>query len=683
MVAEGIRGLRVLVVEDEALIAEELRERLTRLGATVVGAVDTAEAAVETAIRTQPDLVLMDIRLRGKRDGIAAAADIRDATEAPVVFLTSHSDRATLERAKASGPFGYVLKPFDEHELLITLEMASHRHALEQQLRESERRYTQTLRSIGDGVIAVDVDGRITFMNPMAEALTGWTLADAKGSPIDSVVCITRDGSPGDDCGSQVVSPCMDVLRAGHALRYDTDDLFLTSRSAAVIPIDDCAAPITDAHGRMTGVVLAFRDIRDRRLAEDALKRAQEELFQAQKLESVGRLASGIAHDFNNLLTVINGCAEMALEDQSLSDTTRTLLTDIVDAGLRAASVTRQFVAFGRKESLRPQSLDLNTLVTDLVATFRRMIREDIELSLELAPVPVVAFADRAQVEQIILNLVVNARDAIPHAGCITTGTRIVRVSEADADEVGVEPGRYAVVTVSDTGTGIDEEIREHLFEPYFSTKGVGRGSGLGLATVYGIAKQSGGSVTVRSALEQGASFSVYLPIASTTAAVESGSAHGHETVLLVEDERPVRSLVAAVLRRKGYTVLEAADGPAALDVYARHPGQVHVVVTDVVMPDMPGPQLISRLRDQTPDLRAVYMSGYASDQMSTLGGDACIAKPFIPTVFAQKVREVLDRASHGNMREPCKAIPASVPSTTCSDRSTSRSSSSPKPCAR
>jgi two-component system cell cycle sensor histidine kinase/response regulator CckA len=510
MTAEGICSLRILVVEDEVLIAEELRERLTRLGATIVGAVDTADAAVEAALHTWPDIVLMDIRLRGKRDGIAAAKDIRDATGTPVVFLTSHSDRATLEHAKRSEPFGYVLKPFDERELIVTLEMASHRHGLERALRESERRYAQTLSSIGDAVLATDVHGRITYMNPIAEALTGWTLADAKGSPIGGVLSITRDE------GSQVVSPSMEVLEAGHALRFDGDDLFLTSRSAAVIPIDSSAAPIKDAHGCITGVVMAFRDIRGRRLAENALNRAQEELFQAQKMESLGRLASGVAHDFNNLLAVINGCAEMALEDPSLSSETRTLLTDIVQAGLRGATVTRQFTAFGRRESLRPQSLDLNELVTKFVAMLHRLIHEDIELSLELASVPVVAFADPIQVEQIVTNLVVNARDAMPNGGRLTMGTRSVQVSEADAREAGAEPGHYAVLTVSDTGNGIDEAIRGHIFEPYFTTKGVGGGSGLGLATVYGIAKQSGGSVAVRSALGQGSSFAVYLPAMPT-----------------------------------------------------------------------------------------------------------------------------------------------------------------------
>jgi two-component system cell cycle sensor histidine kinase/response regulator CckA len=494
MIEKGISGLRVLVVEDEALIAEDLRERLTRLGASVVGLVDTAEAAVDTAIRTRPDIVLMDIWLRGERDGIAAANDIRDAIEAPVVFLTSHSDRATLERAKGSTPFGYVLKPFDERELFIALEMASHRHAIERALRESERRYVQTLRSIGDGVIAADVQG-----------------------PIDDVLCISRD--PG---GSQVVSPCMEALRSGHALRRDTDDLFVTSRSGEVVAIDDRVAPIMDADGHITGLVLAFRDVRDRRLAEDALKRAQQELFQAQKLESIGRLASGIAHDFNNLLAVINGCAEMALWNRSLGDTTRLLLTEVVEAGRRAESLTRQFLAFGRKGSLRPQSLDLNTLVEDLVATLRRLVHENIELSLEIGPVPVVAFVDPTRVEQIVINLVVNARDAMPNGGCITVGTRIVHLGEADAREVDAEPGCYAVLSVSDTGTGIDEAIREHLFEPYFTTKDVGAGSGLGLATVYGIAKQTGGSVTVRSALGQGTTFAVYLP---ATAAVKSSSA--------------------------------------------------------------------------------------------------------------------------------------------------------------
>jgi two-component system cell cycle sensor histidine kinase/response regulator CckA len=510
MTAEGICSLRILVVEDEALIAEELRERLTRLGATVVGAVDTADAAVEVALRTRPDIVLMDIRLRGKRDGISAAKDIRDAIGTPVVFLTSHSDRATLEHAKRSEPFGYVLKPFDERELIVTLEMASHRHGLERALRDSERRYAQTLSSIGDAVLATDVYGRITYMNPIAEALTGWTLADAKGSPIGAVLSFTRGA------GSQAVSPSVEVLQAGHALRFDADDLFLTSRNAAVIPIDSSAAPITDANGCITGVVMAIRDIRGRRLAENALEDAQEELFQAQKMESLGRLASGVAHDFNNLLAVINGCAEMALEDPSLSGETRVLLTDIVQAGLRGASVTRQFTAFGRRESLRPQSLDLNELVTNLVARLHRLIREDIELSLELASVPVVAFADPIQVEQIVTNLVVNARDAMPSGGRLTVGIRSVQVSEADARETGAEPGHYAVLTVSDTGNGIDEAIRGHIFEPYFTTKGVGGGSGLGLATVYGIAKQSGGSVAVRSALGQGSSFAVYLPAMPT-----------------------------------------------------------------------------------------------------------------------------------------------------------------------
>jgi two-component system cell cycle sensor histidine kinase/response regulator CckA len=644
MIAEGVRGLRVLVVEDEALIAEELKDRLTRLGAAVVGTADTADTAVATAIRARPDIVLMDIRLHGQRDGIAAADDIRRAIDVPVVFLTSHSDRATLERAKQAEPFGYVLKPFDERELLVALEMASHRHVLQRQVEESELRYAQTLRSIGDAVIATDVDGRITFMNPMAEALTGWTLADAKNSPVDRVLRVAFDEE-----GSRPVSPTTEALRAGHVVRFDGGNLFVIARNAAAIPIDDCAAPITDVSGRTIGAVMAFRDVRHRRLTEDALKSAKEELFQAQKMESIGRLASGIAHDFNNLLTIINGCAELALEDQSLSDPTRSLITDIVQAGARAASLTRQFLAFGRKETLRPQSLDVNTLIADLTSMLRRLIPAEIELSAELAPTPVVAFADPTQVEQIVVNLVVNARDAIPNGGRITIGTRLVQLDEADARDVGIDPGRYAVVFVSDTGTGIDTALQGHIFEPYFTTKGIGRGTGLGLATVYGIAKQSGGSVTVDSTLGQGAKFSVYLPakatastIASTTA--ESGSADGHETILLVEDESAVRALIAVTLRRKGYTVLEAASGQEALDVFEQHRGQVDVVVTDVVMPGMVGPHLIAHLRCQTPDLRVVYISGYAGDQTSAVGDDPFIIKPFTPSAITQKVREVLDR---------------------------------------
>jgi two-component system, cell cycle sensor histidine kinase and response regulator CckA len=640
----GTVGLRVLVVEDEALIAEELQERLTRLGMIVVAAVDSADLAIESAISKQPDLILMDVRLKGKGDGISAADAIRQRQDIPVVFLTAHSDRATIERAKRGAPFGYVLKPFHERELLVAIEMAVHRHALESQLKESERKYAATLASIGDAVIATDLADHITFMNPVAEALTGWTFAEAQLLPLDAVLHLSSDAR-----GERAVYPMRETIRERRTVRFGGSDLFLITRHNEVIPLDDCATPIADAHGEVTGAVMAFRDIRDRLLTEDALKRAQDELFQAQKMESVGRLAAGIAHDFNNLLTVINGCAELALTDENLSETTRTLLKDIVKAGARAASLTGQFLAFGRRQLQRPDVLDLNQLVTDLDAILRRLIRADIHLAHALAIQPVLAYADPTQIEQMLVNLVINARDAMTEAGTVTITTAPANLEDGDVRQVDGEPGPYVLLAVSDTGPGIDEAIQRKIFEPYFTTKQVDKGSGLGLATVYGIAKQAGGFVQVDSTPGLGATFNVYLPAAQGSLPVEGTvhhptvAARGGETILLVEDEGDVRALVSRVLRRNGYQVLKAGNGEEALLVSERHAGPLHLVVTDVVMPDLRGPQLVARLKERQPGLRVMYMSGYSSDAAQLSGDAPFMQKPFTADGLVQKVREVLD----------------------------------------
>lgn len=647
--SESLQGLRVLVVEDEGLIAMELGERLSRMGMRVVATADTADLAVASASQMRPDIVLMDIRIKGNRDGVQAAGDISRTLDVPIVYLTAHSDRATLDRAKSTAPYGYVLKPFQERELLVAIEMAVHRHALERTLKESERKYVATLASIGDGVVATDLKGCITFMNPVAEALTGWVFADARGLHADKVLQVAVDAR-----GATMVSPITRALLENKVIRFDEAELFLFSKNNEAIPIDDCAAPILDEHDRVIGGVVAFRDIRDRRLTEDALRRAQEELYQSQKMESVGRLAAGIAHDFNNLLTVINGCGELALSGENLDDTTRDLLQDVVSAGGRAAVLTRQFLALGRKQTLSPRTLDLTALVTDLAAMLRRLIGEDVILTTASPAEPdvlVLTVADPGQIEQVIVNLVVNARDAMPDGGAITiaTGHTTIETDSLKAREV--EPGRYAVLSVTDSGQGIDETAKSQIFEPYFTTKEFGKGLGLGLATVYGIVKQSDGFIELDSAPGRGTTFTIYLPLVADVASrvellpgsispliVERGS----ESILLVEDEEAVRSLVSNVLRRKGYTVIEAADGESALLAFEQHSGSIDLVITDVVMPGMRGPALVERLSGLQNRFRVLYMSGY-SDVVGITPGAAFIQKPFTPAALARKAREVLD----------------------------------------
>jgi PAS domain S-box-containing protein len=644
---ELLQGLRVLIVEDEGLIAEELCERLSRLGMSVVATVDSADAAVRSAVQMRPDLVLMDIRIRGDRDGVEAAAEISRTVDVPIVYLTAHSDRATLDRAKRTAPFGYVVKPFQERDLLVAIEMAVHRHGLDRQLKESERKYVATLTSIGDGVVATDLHGRVTFMNPVAEALTGWSVTDARGLPADEVVQVARDVR-----GTVTISPIAQAIRENRSIRFDGAELFLFSKSNEAIPIDECAAPIVDEHDRVTGGVVAFRDIRDRRLAEDALRRAQEELQQSHKMESVGRLAAGIAHDFNNLLTVINGCTELALANKGLDATTRGLLDEVVAAGGRAAMLTGQFLAFGRKQMLQPRMVDLTALVTDLAPMLRRLVGERVVLTATSGPASrVLVLADPTQLEQVIVNLAVNARDAMPAGGALTITTTQTTVEADTPRRAEVEPGRYAVLTVADTGQGIAESVRNRIFEPYLTTKEFGKGAGLGLASVYGIVKQSDGFVAVDSEPGRGTTFKIYLPLVEdrspTDLPREAKDAkvveRGRETILLVEDEDSVRALLVSALRRQGYTVIVGSDGESALHEFERHTGPVHLVLTDVVMPGMRGPALVARLSTSSTRFRVLYMSGYADHADALAPGTGFIQKPFTPTALAHKVRELLD----------------------------------------
>ncbi len=645
--------LRILIVEDEALIAEEIRDRLTRLGFKPVGPVDSAADALRVAEQARPDLVLMDIRLKGKMDGIEAAGFIRQHMEIPVVYITAHSDRATLQRSRDTAPFAYVLKPFQERDLMVAIEMAIHRHSLEQRLKESEQRYATTLESIGDGVISTDIEGRVTFMNPVAEALTGWKFAEAEGLPVEEVFPVVEEAG-----WTLIENPLRQALDQRSVVSF-ADPFLLIGRDGLVIPVDDCAAPIIDAKGRVTGAVVAFRDIRNRRLAEDALRKAEEHLRQSQKMEAIGRLAGGVAHDFNNLLTVINGYSEILLRKSSLDDATRTIIEQINGAGERAASLTRQLLAFGRKQVLELKILDLNALVEGLEEMLRRLLGEDLDLAVTYGQGLGHVEADPGQIEQVIMNLAINARDAMPEGGKL-----LIETGNVDLDETikktrpEIEPGRYAQLAVSDTGSGMDEATMDHLFEPFFTTKEIGKGTGLGLATVYGIVKQSGGFIYVYSEPGHGTTFKIYLPVVGETCLsgkpfYSLGQAlHGNETILLVEDEDAVRSMLSSTLRSYGYTVLEAGRGPEAVHICEQHPGPIHLLVTDIVMPEMSGRQVAERLVALRPEIQVLYMSGYTDDTLvrqGVLGAEvAFLQKPFAPDVLAQKVREVMDRT-------PCK----------------------------
>jgi signal transduction histidine kinase/CheY-like chemotaxis protein len=385
----------------------------------------------------------------------------------------------------------------------------------------------------------------------------------------------------------------------------------------------------------------------------DLEREKEEQLRQSQKMEAVGQLAGGIAHDFNNLLTAITGYSELTLRRLQAEDPLYRNIVEIKKAGERAASLTRQLLAFSRKQVLQPKVLALNSIISDVEKMLSRLIGEDIELRTVLEPQIGNIKADPGQIEQVLLNLAVNARDAMPHGGKLTIETGNVYLDEGYADQhLAVNPGHYVMLSVSDTGTGMDEKTQARIFEPFFTTKEAGKGTGLGLSTVYGIVKQSGGNIWVYSEVGQGTSFKVYLPRVDEGAQDYKRSAEpedalqGTEMILLAEDEEMVRKLAREVLEMYGYKVLEAANGGAALLICERHEEPIDLLITDVIMPEMGGRELATRLSQIRPEMKVLYMSGYTDDAIvhrGVLDEDAnFIQKPFSPQTLASKVREVL-----------------------------------------
>lgn len=393
----------------------------------------------------------------------------------------------------------------------------------------------------------------------------------------------------------------------------------------------------------------------ERKRAEEALLASEDQLRQSQKLEAVGQLAGGVAHDFNNLLTVINGYSDLLLRRMSRGDETRLKVEEIKKAGERAASLTRQLLAFSRKQVLQPKVLRLNAVVTDVEKMLRRLIGEDIDLITVLDPSLGQIKADPGQIEQVIVNLAVNARDAMPHGGRLTIETHNVQVdNEFARTHATIRPGDYVLLEVSDTGIGMDAETQARIFEPFFTTKEQGKGTGLGCATVYGIVKQSDGHIWVNSEPGKGTTFKVYLPAVLDEAENSKESRpsgelpHGREKVLLTEDEEPVRRLTKTILELNGYQVFEAADGDEALVLHERQRGEFDLVITDVVMPNMSGPKLVESLEAISPGLKVLYLSGYTDDAIVRHGlldqKVDFLQKPFTPDALLRKVRKVLDQ---------------------------------------
>ncbi len=503
--------------------------------------------------------------------------------------------------------------------------------------RESRALLAATLSSIADGVIATDKDGRITYMNPLAAELTGVAASEAAGRPAGEVFRLAPEEGEGE-VGAPLTRAMRDLAPVNA-----TEHVLLISRNGTRIPVEASAAPVRDQKGRLRAGILVFRDVSSRRQLE-------EQLSHAEKMDAVGRLAGGVAGDFNNVLTVITGYSELLRAELPASSPLRQFAEEILWAGERAAALTRQLLTFSRGPAAQPRLLDLNAVADNMEPMLRRLLGENIELIVLPGPGLGRVKADAAQIEQVIVNLVTNARDAMPEGGKVVIETANVDLEDpASSKKVGVKPGAYVMLAVSDTGVGMDAETRSRLFEPFFTTKQQSKGSGLGLSTVYGIVKQSEGQVSVYSQPGCGTIFEIYLPRSTEAAPVgaprRAAAPKGSETILLVDDEEGVRKLCQAILHANGYTVIEAASAAAALAAYEKNAHKVDLVLTDVVMPQMNGFELGARLTQENAEVKILYMSGYRDSPIGavTAANSAFLHKPFTPDALLEKVREVLD----------------------------------------
>ena len=526
----------------------------------------------------------------------------------------------------------------EDERLVVVVEDVSESERMSRVATEMGRRYHEIMENAIDAIIVMGQDGRISYLNGAAEKMFGYARPEMLGRPV--TMLMPAHYREAHERGVQRYLRTEQSVILGRVTLVDG-----RRRNGETFPLElSISSSRADDQFAFTGIL---RDVTERRRIEAALAERELQLRQAQKLDAVGKLAGGIAHDFNNLMTAILGFSAFLLQNLKPDDPNRADVLGIEAAGKRASALTNQLLAFSRKQLLQPRILDLNIVVQEILSMLRRLIRENIELSLRLSAQPLVVRADRGQIEQVIMNLVLNARDAMPKGGKISIETSAIELGDDRA-----HPGSYVTLTLSDTGAGMSPEVQAHLFEPFFTTKELGKGTGLGLATVYGIIAQSGGHITVDSEEGHGSIFRLYLPKAGERS--ENGKSappqrdipRGAGVVLLVEDEPAVLELARRILTQNGFTVIATADPLEALALCESEKEPLRLLVTDMVMPKLSGLEVARQVRDARPSTPVLYISGYTEHPVLQLDDEelksAFLQKPFTPSVFLEKIHELL-----------------------------------------
>jgi len=627
-------------VEDSELDAELLLRELRRGGYDVAcERVENAEA-MNAALDAQAwDLVVSDFTLP-TFSAFAALAVVRERQlDVPFIIISGTIGEEAAVEGMRGGAHDFIPKhqlarllPAIQRELREFRTREAHRLGAEA-LRESERRYRQIIETTNDGVWTLDASSATTFMNSRLHRMLGYAPGE-----LDDVAALELV-HPESRATFQKIVGRRETAGIGQA------ELQLQRKDGTALWVLLDATPILEK-GQYHGALAMMVDVSDRKLLEDQLR-------QSQKMEAIGSLAGGVAHDFNNLLSVITGYTTLLLEGLEPNHPMRSDLEEVQSAATRAATLTGQLLAFSRQQVLEPRVLDLNQIAVNMEKMLHRMVGEDVELALLTEQNLGRIIADPGQIEQVIVNLVVNARDAMPSGGKLTLETASIELdAEYAAVHVGVTPGPYALLAVTDTGEGMSAAVQARIFEPFFTTKDQGKGTGLGLSTVFGIVRQSGGHIWVYSELGNGTTFKVYFPRTEVHPERQSSlpppptTLEGSETVLLVEDEEQVRGIFKAILRRSGYAVLDAGSGADALAAGERYAERIDLLLTDLRMPGMSGRELAERLALIRPEMRVLFVSGYTENSILRHGilepGIAFLSKPITPDALLRKVREVL-----------------------------------------
>jgi two-component system, cell cycle sensor histidine kinase and response regulator CckA len=638
--------LRVLMVEDSPTDAKLVLRELRNIGRPVESErVDDPEAMRKALEEKVWDLVLSDWSMPQFSARGALEVLKKSGRDLPFIIVSGTVGEESAVDAMHAGAHDYILKD-KLGRLVPAIERELRECKARGELREAQSRFRKLSESGIIGINIADIHGNILESNDAYLKMIGYSREELLQGAVRWADLTPPEFHPQAEMATAQLKACgVATPWETETFRKDGSRVWMLV-GVAMLEYPRCIAFTADLTARKEAEAGRAR-------AEETLRQTEEQFRQAQKMEAVGRLAGGVAHDFNNVLSVILSYSELMLATIEPENPMREDLEEIKKAGHRAAALTRQLLLFSRQQVVDPKVLDLDVLLAGMEKMLRRLVGEDVDLDLRPRPSLGKVRADPGSIEQVVMNLVVNARDAMPTGGKLTIETANATLDEAYAKEhLGVKPGPHVMLAVSDTGTGMDRETQARIFEPFFTTKEKGKGTGLGLSTVFGIVQQSGGSVWVYSEPGQGTSFKVYLPLAFGEVAevrppVALTTLRGSETILLVEDEAQVRAVARGILERQGYVVIEAANGAEALRSCEEHGGAIDLLLTDVVMPEMSGPELARHLEAERPLMKILCMSGYTDDAVVRHGalgaGIAFIQKPFTPDTLARKVREVLD----------------------------------------